>query len=118
MGLALCVKYAALYSIYLCFALMAQDFWRNRLRDRSLSALRLCSEAGAQCLAVVAIPIAVYLSVFHIHLSLLTRAGVHDSLMTSAFQVREGKQKRGIIINLPVFGSSVYGKSNTVKRVL
>ena len=32
------------------------------------------------------VPVAVYLAVFYVHLSVLTKAGPHDNVMTSAFQ--------------------------------
>lgn len=37
-------------------------------------------------LALVVLPVCIYLGIFYIHLSLLTKAGPHDTAMTSAFQ--------------------------------
>ena len=36
--------------------------------------------------ALVLIPLLVYISVFYLHLRILTNTGPHDDLMTSAFQ--------------------------------
>ena len=35
---------------------------------------------------LLVVPVGVYLSVFYVHLSILTKAGPHDDIMTSAFQ--------------------------------
>lgn len=40
----------------------------------------------ARVLALVVIPVAMYLSFFYVHLTLLYRSGPHDQIMTSAFQ--------------------------------
>ena len=48
---------------------------------------QLVKEFVAAASLVLAIPVALYLGCFYVHLSLLTKAGVHDALMTSAFQV-------------------------------
>ncbi|KFM80665.1 Protein O-mannosyltransferase 1, partial [Stegodyphus mimosarum] len=37
-------------------------------------------------LAVIVLPLCVYLLIFYIHLSILTKAGPHDNIMTSGFQ--------------------------------
>ena len=44
-------------------------------------------EVAVQGFAVAVIPLTIYIGVFYLHLSLLTKAGAHDNLMTSAFQV-------------------------------
>ena len=49
--------------------------------------LQLVKEFVAAASLVLAIPAALYIGCFYVHLSLLTKAGVHDALMTSAFQV-------------------------------
>ena len=46
---------------------------------------------------LIVIPLSVYISVFYVHLRLLTKTGPHDDLMTSAFQA-----------SLQVCGSPVY----------
>ena len=85
MGCAFCVKYLALYSCWLCCLLLLRDFW-TRLADKRLTHLQIFVEFVAQAAMVVIIPAAIYLGAFWVHLNILTKAGVHDSLMTSAFQ--------------------------------
>ncbi|GJQ85607.1 hypothetical protein Trydic_g20157 [Trypoxylus dichotomus] len=82
---ALCIKYVGFYSCCLGLAILARDYWKQlslpQLSDRSLF-IRIV----AQSFILISIPLAVYLSVFYIHLNLLYKAGPHDSIMTSAFQ--------------------------------
>lgn len=82
---SLCVKYAGFYSFCLGLAILGRDYWKllanPKFSDRSLF-FRFIGKA----LIVIAIPFGVYVSVFHAHLSILTSAGPHDSIMTSAFQ--------------------------------
>ena len=80
------VKYLAFYSCILCTALLARDVWRLRLTDGRTSDGTLVLEVVVQALTVAVIPLAIYIGLFYLHLSLLTKAGAHDNLMTSAFQ--------------------------------
>jgi dolichyl-phosphate-mannose-protein mannosyltransferase len=86
MGLAFSVKYLAFYSCSLCLALLLRDFWVRRLGDRNASNMKVLSEFCVQATVLAIIPFAIYVSLFYVHLSILTKAGHHDSLMTSAFQ--------------------------------
>ncbi len=80
------VKYLAVYSCWLCLYLLLRSFW-HRLADRGLTGLQLLAELVTQAVVVTVVPMAIYLGSFYVHLAILTKAGVHDSLMTSAFQV-------------------------------
>ena len=68
-------------------ALLARDVWKLRLTDKNATDRVLVTEVAVQALAVAVIPLTIYIGVFYFHLSLLTKAGAHDNLMTSAFQV-------------------------------
>ena len=81
------MKYLAFYSCTLCVALLARDVWNLRLTDKKASDRVLVIEVAVQAICVAVIPILIYIGLFHLHLSLLTKAGAHDNLMTSAFQV-------------------------------
>ena len=80
------VKYLAFYSCCLCSALLLRDLW-HRLSDRSVKGLTLFAEFVVQSATITIVPTVIYVSMFYIHLAILTKAGVHDALMTSAFQV-------------------------------
>jgi dolichyl-phosphate-mannose-protein mannosyltransferase len=85
MGAAFAVKYLAIYSCWLCCFVLLRDFWR-RLSDRGLNSIQLAKEFVVCAGLVSLVPAAIYIGSFWIHLTILTKAGVHDSLMTSAFQ--------------------------------
>ena len=53
---------------------------------RTESGLRLAFSALWRALILTVIPFAVYVGVFYAHLTMLPKAGPHDSVMTSAFQ--------------------------------
>ena len=50
------------------------------------SGLRLALSVLWRLLILTVIPFAVYVGVFYAHLTMLPKAGPHDSVMTSAFQ--------------------------------
>lgn len=72
----------------LCIAILLRDFWK-RLPDKSLTNFQLVKDFMVQAIILSVIPTVIYMGAFYIHLKILTKAGVHDSLMTSAFQVLE-----------------------------
>lgn len=79
------MKYIGVLSYMLGVWMIARDGWRL-LADRKLTSRFLTLYLTAQALLVAVVTAVVYLSVFYLHLSLLTKAGPHDSVMTSAFQ--------------------------------
>ena len=67
--------------------MLFRDFW-SRIADRGVPGLQLAKEFAAMASAITIIPATIYVGAFYVHLTILNRAGVHDALMTSAFQVR------------------------------
>ena len=86
MGLAFSVKYLAFYSCSLCIAILLRDYWTRRLGNKNVTHWQVLIEFCLEMTAIAVIPVAIYIGTFYIHLSILTKAGHHDSLMTSAFQ--------------------------------
>ncbi|XP_033209225.1 protein O-mannosyltransferase 1 isoform X2 [Belonocnema kinseyi] len=82
---ALCVKYVGFYSLFLALVLIGRDYW-SLLPRKTLSNLALWGHLLARLFVLSTVIFSVYLGIFYIHLSLLTKAGPHDSVMTSAFQ--------------------------------
>ncbi|XP_063977275.1 protein O-mannosyltransferase 1 [Diachasmimorpha longicaudata] len=82
---ALCVKYVGVYSLILALMIVTQDYW-SLLARRTLSNAVLLAHLFARLLVITLVFSMIYLGVFYIHLSALTRAGPHDAVMTSAFQ--------------------------------
>lgn len=83
--LALCVKYVGFFSCCLGLAIVWADYWKL-LGNHKLSDATLILQAVARSFVLIVVPVIVYLSVFYVHLSVLNKAGPHDSIMTSAFQ--------------------------------
>ena len=63
-----------------------RDFWCRRLGNRNVSNMTLFIEICTESAVLSIVPITIYVGLFYVHLSILTKAGHHDSLMTSAFQ--------------------------------
>ncbi|XP_076220621.1 protein O-mannosyltransferase rt isoform X2 [Nomia melanderi] len=82
---ALCVKYVGLYSLILALFLIASDYW-TLIPRKSLSSTVLYIHLIIRIIVIVGVICTVYLTIFYIHLSILSKAGPHDSVMTSAFQ--------------------------------
>lgn len=69
--------------------LSALEFWISRAWTSEFSLffqVSLLCHFLARCLALIIIPMGLYLSFFYVHLALLYRSGPHDQIMTSAFQ--------------------------------
>jgi len=81
-----CVKYVGVYSYALGLAIIGYDFWEKILGDLSLSKMQVAVHAAVRSIIAFLVPLAVYLGVFYIHLSILVNAGPHDNAMSSNFQ--------------------------------
>ncbi|GFR77214.1 protein O-mannosyltransferase 1 [Elysia marginata] len=81
----LSVKYIGGFTLLLLVVLAAKDFWLL-LDDKSKSDFILVKHLIGRLVAMVALPVLTYLGLFYIHLSILWKAGLHDNIMTSAFQ--------------------------------
>ncbi|XP_076245663.1 protein O-mannosyltransferase rt [Calliopsis andreniformis] len=82
---ALCVKYVGLYSLILALSLIIYDYW-NLIPRKTLSSIKLCIHFALRIFVILSVICTIYLTVFYAHLSILSKAGPHDSVMTSAFQ--------------------------------
>ncbi|RWS17048.1 protein O-mannosyl-transferase 1-like protein [Dinothrombium tinctorium] len=85
LALALCVKYIGFVYICLVVCLTFYDFWW-RLADKTVKATSLFLQSLTYFFFFVIWPLIIYVFVFYIHLKVLTNAGPHDNIMTSAFQ--------------------------------
>lgn len=80
------VKYVGLLSWLLSLWIIWRDFWVNHLGDKRLSDFTVFLCATLRFVITFSISVAVYFSIFFLHLVILNKAGPHDSVMTSAFQ--------------------------------
>lgn len=82
---ALCVKYSGFYSCCLAIAILGHDFWIS-LSSPKITNFTLIIRLLMQMLVGALVPVIVYFVIFYLHLTVLYKAGPHDSVMTSAFQ--------------------------------
>ena len=87
LGAAISVKYSAVYTWLMCAIAVAVDFWRRQLPDVTISWRVLAFRATLCVGAVLLLPTVIYGGIFGTHVVWLRRAGLHDHVMTSAFQV-------------------------------
>lgn len=81
----LCVRYCGLYTLFLCLVIVLYDFWWL-IPNTKVSVKQLWLHSLTYFFSFFILPVAIYLGVFYIHLSWLTKAGPHDNILTSAFQ--------------------------------
>ncbi|TRY95916.1 hypothetical protein DNTS_021436 [Danionella cerebrum] len=79
------VKYMGIFTYLLLLGLAAVHTWQL-IGDQTLSHGKVAVQVVVRVLALVVLPIIMYLGFFYIHLSLLYRSGPHDQMMSSAFQ--------------------------------
>ncbi|XP_068105015.1 protein O-mannosyl-transferase 1 [Hyperolius riggenbachi] len=79
------VKYMGLFSYLLILGIAGVHSWQL-IGDHKLPNMLVVLHLGARGLALLVVPAALYLGTFYIHLSMLTRSGPHDHIMSSAFQ--------------------------------
>lgn len=82
---SMCVKYVGGLSLILGAYILVRDVW-TMLPDKLLSNRMLALHAALRAAVFILVPLGIYLSVFYVHLSFLTKAGPLDTIMTSGFQ--------------------------------
>lgn len=85
LAIAISIKYVGIYTYYLGLWIGVQFLWKM-VKNRAISDTMIFVHMTLQSLMFVVIPVAVYTSIFWVHLNILYKAGPHDSVMTSAFQ--------------------------------
>uniref|UniRef100_A0A452HNH6 Protein O-mannosyl-transferase 1 n=1 Tax=Gopherus agassizii TaxID=38772 RepID=A0A452HNH6_9SAUR len=109
------VKYMGLFTYMLLLAIAGVHSW-HLIGDQTLSNVSVLCHLLARGLALVVVPVAMYLSFFYVHLTVLYRSGPHDQIMTSAFQASlEGGLAR-ITQGQPL--EVAYGSQITLRNVL
>lgn len=83
---ALSVKFAGFYSSLLGFLIGCRHLWKE-LSDKTISDIRMAFHILFRIIVFTTIPLSIYVGLFYVHFNVLNKAGPHDSIMTSAFQV-------------------------------
>lgn len=84
---AFSVKFAGFYSALLGFLIGCRHLWKQ-LSDKNISDIRMTLHIMFRIIVFTTVPLCIYVGLFYAHFSVLNKAGPHDSIMTSAFQVK------------------------------
>lgn len=79
------IKYMGVFTYLLVLGVAAVHAW-HLIGDQTLSNVSVLCHMLARTVALVVIPVVMYLLFFYVHLILLYRSGPHDQIMSSAFQ--------------------------------
>ncbi|XP_062063327.1 protein O-mannosyl-transferase 1 isoform X3 [Lepus europaeus] len=79
------VKYMGVFTYLLVLAVAAVHAWQL-IGDKALSHVCVFCHLLARAVALLVLPLFLYLLFFYVHLMLLYRSGPHDQIMSSAFQ--------------------------------
>jgi dolichyl-phosphate-mannose-protein mannosyltransferase len=110
---AFCVKFVGIGSLFLSAFVLSRDIWL-RLPNQKLSTSKLFAQSACYAVALLVWPIAIYVIVFYVHLSVLVNAGPHDNIMTSAFQASLNGGLASIIRGQPL--EIAHGSQITLKH--
>lgn len=83
---AFSVKFAGFYSSTLGFLIGCRHLWKQ-LSDKTISDFQMAFYVLYRLIVFTTIPLCIYIGLFYVHFTVLNKAGPHDSIMTSAFQV-------------------------------
>lgn len=111
-ALAACTKYSGFYTYFLLLILASHSWWGAL--DRFVKNRKLARQTFAYIACLLFLPVAVYIGLYHVHLSWLTKAGPHDSIMTSAFQASLENGLASIIRGQPL--EIVHGSQVTLRH--
>ncbi|XP_022104921.1 protein O-mannosyl-transferase 1-like isoform X1 [Acanthaster planci] len=113
MTCAVSVKYSSIFMVSLVCLIVAYDYWQL-IGDKSLSLKTLLCHFLARLSLLNILPLLMYLGIFYVHLSVLSKAGPHDNQMTSAFSASLEGGLSLITRGQPLF--VVYGSQVTLRH--
>ncbi|CAG0881288.1 unnamed protein product [Darwinula stevensoni] len=107
------VKFSGFFALCVGVVVIGCDLWKS-LADHLISNKQLILHTASCIIAFTVIPLTIYVGVFYIHLFFLTKAGPHDSIMTSHFQASLEGGLASIIRNQPL--EVVHGSQITLRH--
>lgn len=113
LSFAICVKFVGIIWLALCLTVALYDYWWL-LPNKTISSSKLIIQSLIYFITFIILPCLIYLTVFYIHLSVLTKAGPHDTIMTSAFQASLDGGLSSIIKGQPL--EIAHGSQITLKH--
>ncbi|KAJ2332920.1 Dolichyl-phosphate-mannose--protein mannosyltransferase 4 [Coemansia sp. RSA 2681] len=88
LGCVVSCKLVGLFTIALVGIAVIYDLRRILDIRRGTTIPQFCNHLGARAFALIAVPIAIYLSLFYVHFAILTRTGPGDVYHTAQFQMQ------------------------------
>ena len=85
LSFAVCVKFVGIIWLALCLVVSLYDYWWL-LPNKSIASSKLFIQSLIYLTTFIILPSLIYMTVFYVHLTVLIKAGPHDTIMTSAFQ--------------------------------
>ncbi|XP_063043495.1 protein O-mannosyl-transferase 1 [Engraulis encrasicolus] len=82
---AIGVKYMGLFTYLLLLGLAVHHVW-DLIGDKTLHLAVVVKQTVTQVMALLVLPVVLYLAFFYAHLNILHNSGPHDQMMSSAFQ--------------------------------
>ncbi|XP_038054407.1 protein O-mannosyl-transferase 1-like [Patiria miniata] len=113
MTCAISVKYSSICTVSLICLIVVYDFWQL-IGVKTLSLKTLLCHFLARLSLLNIFPLLMYIGIFWIHLSVLSKAGPHDNQMTSAFSASLEGGLSLITKGQPL--SVVYGSQVTLRH--
>jgi len=113
LSFAICVKFVGIIWLALCLTVCLYDYWWL-LPNKTISSSKLLMQSFIYFLTFIVLPFIIYLIVFYVHLTILTKAGPHDTIMTSAFQASLDGGLSSIIRGQPL--EIAHGSQITLKH--
>ena len=113
LSFGICVKFVGIIWLALCLSVALHDYWWL-LPNKTIASSKLAAQALIYLATFLVLPCLIYLTVFYVHLSVLTRAGPHDTIMTSAFQASLDGGLSSIIKGQPL--EIAHGSQITLKH--
>lgn len=114
--LSLSVKYIGAFYLAMSGLVVLSIFWTRVVPRKDLTTAQILLKMGSVYGFFFLTFLATYTSIFYIHLVVLTQAGPHDSVMTSAFQASLKGGLASIIKGQPVQVS--HGSQVTLRHAL
>ena len=110
---ALCIKHTGCLTVLMAAGLVGHNFWETLPSTANKTKL-LLKNVAARFAMLFILPCLLYIGVYYIHLTVLHKAGPHDTVMTSAFQASLEGGLAAITKGQPL--QVAYGSQVTLRR--
>ncbi|XP_064649155.1 protein O-mannosyl-transferase 1-like [Lineus longissimus] len=113
MACCIATKYIGSMTALLVLIIISRDLW-SMLADVTISDMTLFKHTASRILCLLVLPFTIYIGIFYAHLSILTKAGPNNQMMTSQFQASLEGGLAAITMGQPLYIS--YGSQITLRH--